>query len=288
MNKDQLARVIQNAIGHRMEIQSFRVVGGGCINRCYKVITDQESYFLKVNQKQYLDMFQAEHHGLEALAQNCDLLVPEVFGTGCLGEISYLLLDFIERSAPATDYWESLATGMAAMHRVTSNNYGWKLNNYIGSLPQSNKWHQGWRQFFIHERLLPQIGMAQKSGLITGALKDTFESLFTRLDDLLGEEVPVFLHGDLWSGNIMTGPLGQPCLVDPAVYFGHREIELAFTTLFGGFDHKFYQAYNSAYPMEPGYRERFELYNLYPLLVHLNLFGGGYLDQILQVLRKFV
>jgi fructosamine-3-kinase len=233
-------------------------------------------------------MFKTEYNSLQTLKSQCPLLVPEPIALGRIDNWSYLLMEFIQTSAKELEYWQKLGEGLAVMHRATNKKFGWDRNNYIGRLPQSNQWHQRWLEFYISERLLPQMNLAGQSGELPSSLQIKLEQLCSKLDHFFVPEPSAFLHGDLWSGNLMIGPAGEPCLVDPAVYFGHREIEIAFTTLFGGFDDKFYQAYHQSYPLEPGFRERVDLYNLYPLLVHLNLFGSGYLGEITRIVNRYI
>jgi fructosamine-3-kinase len=280
--------IIGKSLGSESVVQGHRAVGGGCINQCFQVETHSTTYFLKLNKVGYLDMFQAEYQGLETLAKACDMLVPHPIDCGKVEQVSYLLMEYIKPGSRRQDYWEKLAEGLASLHRVTDSQFGWESDNYIGRLPQSNKRHSQWVEFFVAERLLPQMNLAVGANLLPNRAKSDLENLCHMLDQLLVKEEPALLHGDLWSGNIMVGINGEPGIVDPAVYYGHREIELAFTTLFGGFDPRFYQAYQSVCPLEKGYQDRFDIYNLYPLLVHLNLFGTSYLGDIIRIARKFV
>ncbi len=285
---DQLTKILHQSIGSSTKISSCHPVGGGCINQCFHLVADRGAYFVKCNEPQYLDMFEKEQEGLVALASHGNLLIPKPINSGIMGSSSYLVMEFIESSSQGTYYWERLGEGLAGMHRQTKDQFGWETDNYIGRLPQSNCWHQSWTKYFVQERLQPQIILARDSRILPPDVQIDLEKLCGRMDHYVVLEPPAFLHGDLWSGNLMTGPLGEPCLVDPAVYYGHREIELAFTMLFGGFDEKFYQAYNQSYPLSTGYQQRFDIYNIYPLLVHLNLFGSSYLGDIKQILRTYL
>ncbi|GJM29353.1 MAG: fructosamine kinase [Cyclobacteriaceae bacterium] len=287
MNSHSLNKILKQSISGSVKLISYNPVGGGCINQCYRLQTTEGDYFIKSNLPGYVDMFKKELRGLSALAANCQLMIPRPIHTGEAEGASYLLLEYVASSGYSSDYWEALGTGLAAMHKVTASDYGWHEDNYIGKLPQSNKLHSDWLEFFKSERLQPQFNLACSSGLIPKKAAGSLERLFGNLDNHLLRESPAFIHGDLWSGNIMSGLQGQPCLLDPAVYFGHREIELAFTTLFGGFNASFYQAYNQSFALTAGYKERFDIYNLYPLLVHLNLFGQGYLASIESIADKY-
>ena len=288
MHINQLTKIIQQSIGNSTKISSWHPVGGGCINQCYQLVTASQVYFVKCNGLRYLDMFEKEHQGLEALIANGNLLVPKPMNSGIVEGSSYLIMEFIESSTSGTYYWEGLGEGLANLHRQTKDQFGWVSDNYIGRLPQSNHWHQNWNDFYVQERLQPQIRMATDSQILPSDVQNNLEQFCVRLDQFIIHEPPAFLHGDLWSGNIMTGPLGEPCVMDPAVYYGHREIELAFTKLFGGFNEKFYEAYNQSFPLAAEYQQRFDIYNIYPLLVHLNLFGSSYLGAIRQILRTYM
>jgi fructosamine-3-kinase len=175
---------------------------------------------------------------------------------------------------------------LAKLHEVKSDQYGLDHDNYIGSLAQSNTKHPDWKSFFITERIQPQLKLAMEKGLIDMEMIKQFESFFDHFDDLIPEEPPALLHGDLWNGNYLVSNSGKAALIDPAVYFGHREMDLAMTKLFGGFDAEFYQAYNEKFPLKKGWEKRIPIHNLYPLLVHVNLFGSGYVSQIKLILNN--
>ncbi len=288
MRPDDLRNIVHDAFGSGTELIATRPVGGGCINQCYRIqVTARGDFFLKINRSEYLDMFEAEAEGLTALAAHCSLKIPQKLQPGLFDQWSYLLMEFVNPGTMHKDYWEQLGQGLAKLHQVSSDCYGWYRDNYIGRLPQVNGNSESWPEFFINRRILAQIKLAESSGLLPVTVQSDLMNLCSKIDQLLSIEPPSLLHGDLWSGNVIRGPEGTACLVDPAVYYGHREIELAFTTLFGGFDASFYSSYNYHFPLEPGYQHRFDLYNLYPLLVHLNLFGQGYLSQITQILKRY-
>jgi fructosamine-3-kinase len=210
-----------------------------------------------------------------------------VVATGEAVGTAFIVLEFIESGRRDTRFWENFGAALAALHQVSAPSFGLAFNNYIGSLPQSNRQHSKWTDFFTAERIMPQMHLASEKGLLSRRHRAQFEKIEQKLTGLFPAEMPSLLHGDLWSGNFITDETGFACLVDPAVYFGHREAELAFTRLFGGFDERFYSAYNEQFPLEKGFRERQDIYNLYPLLVHLNLFGTGYLPEIENILNRF-
>ena len=269
------------------KVKGFSNVGGGCINNSLKIETENKPYFLKWNHGTYLDMFQKEVEGLGILSKHTSLRIPEVIGAGKADNKSYLLMEWIGSGSTSPNFWEMFAKGLSELHRNSSAHYGLDHDNYIGRLPQANKQHASWYDFFLYERLKPQIQLANKSNLLNKSINDGFERLFTKLPALIPDEKPSLLHGDLWSGNFMTDENGIPSLVDPAVHYGHRETELAFTSMFGGFSPEFYNRYEEYFPLEPGFESRREIHNLYPLLVHVNLFGQSYLSGIIHTLNRF-
>ena len=193
----------------------------------------------------------------------------------------------MEQSQPENNFWENFGRGLAKLHKTTSDYFVLDHNNYIGSLTQSNRKRDNWIDFFVEERLGFQLKLARDSHLIDSGVLSAAEGLFNRLNEIIPKEQSSLLHGDLWSGNFMLGDQGEACLIDPAVYYGHREMDIAMTKLFGGFDHQFYEAYNQEFPMEKGWEQRMDICNLYPLLVHVNLFGGGYVSQLTSILKRF-
>lgn len=280
----------------RMEVEAatsstvtgFSFASGGCINNGGTCTTTKGSLFLKWNdQKRYPRMFETEARGLSLLKRSTILHVPAVICCGVVERYQYLLLENIQEGRRREDYWRDFGIGLAHLHRTSANHFGLDHDNYIGSLPQSNTETLSWPEFFVEQRLRKQLSLAINSKRLDDRMKKKFELMFEKLPALLTDEPPSLIHGDLWGGNIMTNASGQPSLIDPAVYFGNREVDLAMTTLFGGFDPEFLTHYRHAYPLAPGYEERFKLYNLYPLLVHVNLFGGGYARQVEAVVNQF-
>jgi len=264
-------------------IKSFSALSGGCINPGGRLHTTVGNFFLKWNNAtRYAGMFASEAKGLKVLSATHAIRVPKVIFQDEVGGYQFLMLELVEEKSVASGFWRKLGEQLAALHRFSEDAFGLSFSNYIGSLPQSNSQQTDWVEFFIGQRLLPQLDLLRST-----PLRQRFEKLFQQLPGLLPVEKPSLLHGDLWSGNLLRDESGRPCLIDPAVYYGHREAELAFTRLFGGFDVAFYESYNIAFPMHPGFEERVDLYNLYPLLVHTNLFGGGYQRQVETILRQF-
>ncbi|MEQ9426067.1 MAG: fructosamine kinase family protein [Cyclobacteriaceae bacterium] len=285
IDKSTIQSILEKELGG-CELHQTTSVGGGCIHNGFKLQTSKGQYFLKSNVSAF-GMFETEAAGLNILSQNSEITIPKVVGFGKEAGIDYLLMSFIEAGLQSEKYWENLGVKLAQMHRVTQPTFGLEHDNFIGSLDQYNDPNKDWIDFFIQNRLKVQLELAKANSFMDVSILNNFDQLFDKLPDLLTLEPPALLHGDLWSGNVIVDSEGEACIIDPAVYFGHREIELAFTTMFGGFSTEFYQSYQEAYPMEPGYEERFEIYNLYPSLVHLNLFGTSYLAGIKATLKKF-
>jgi fructosamine-3-kinase len=204
-----------------------------------------------------------------------------------LADHQLLLLEWIDQRAPQPAFWKAFGEQLAGLHRISNSFYGFTTNNFMGSLPQANPPAASWPAFFIENRLQPQIKLAITKGLLSPGLVALFEKLIQQLGEFFNDEPPALLHGDLWSGNFMCSEKSQPVLVDPAVYYGHRSIDLAMTTLFGGFDKSFYEAYHFHHPLPNNYRQQWDICNLYPLLIHLNLFGGSYLGAIEATLKKY-
>jgi len=267
------------------KITSAEPVGGGCINDARCVTTSNgPQLFLKLNTSTPPDMFQREAEGLNALTVEGGPRVPRPY---LVGE-EFLLLEYLSPARPAKDYWETLGRRLAHVHATTQPRFGFAHDNYLGSTPQPNRWDENGFNFFAEQRLLFQGKLAREHGRLSQARLNQIEKLAARLNELVPEQPASLLHGDLWSGNVIAGPEGQACLIDPAAHFGWAEADLAMTTLFGGFSESFYAAYAAARPLAPGYRSRFEIYNLYHLLNHLNLFGSSYLGSVEQILAKYI
>nr|NQU93066.1 fructosamine kinase family protein [Bacteroidota bacterium] len=287
---------IQNAIilyfkqqGEReVEIISASPVSGGSINDAFRIKTSLGQFFVKYNDaSRYPEMFEKESRGLQLLRDSNSISIPDILTAGEAGSYAFLLLEFIEPAREADHFWQNFGKNLAAMHSHKAEKFGLDHDNYMGSLYQYNNFHDNWTEFFIVERLERQVKMAREDGSIGRVDITGFERLYKRLDEIFPSSEPSLIHGDLWSGNFMTDRQGNACLIDPAVYYGHPEIDIAMSTLFGGFNQKFYDAYNNHNPLEKGWEIRLDIYNLYPLMVHVNLFGGGYLGSVQKIVRKF-
>ncbi len=282
-----LESVLFETLGFQPEVREFQFIYGGNFNLAAKVLTAEGSFFIKWNQGDHEGMFESEARSLNRLRDTGVITIPAVHGYGQRSDGSYLMMDFLESSPQIPNYWTDFGQKLAQLHQVTTEQHGLEFNNYIGALPQQNEWLDSGIDFFVENRLKVQAGRALYEGKLSNKLYDQFLKFCEKLPHLIPNEKPALLHGDLWSGNVMTGADGTVALVDPATYFGLREAELAFTTMFGGFDTSFYTSYYEAFPVEPGFNERIPLYNLYPLLVHVNLFAGGYLTAVERILRKY-
>ncbi len=263
-----------------------RPVRGGDINAAWRLETDGGTLFLKTGPLAAYDMFEAEADGLAELAKADAVRVPEVFAAGTTDGDAFIALEWLDLEGKSTSAEEALGTQLAALHRRTEKRFGWFRDNTIGLTPQINTWSDDWIEFFRRERLEFQLALAARNGH-SGELQSLGRRLSDGLDALFDDYAPQpsLLHGDLWGGNWAVAG-GDPVIFDPAAYYGDRESDLAMTRLFGGFGIAFYRAYESAWPLEDGSDRRQTLYQLYHLLNHLNLFGGGYLGSALTSLRS--
>ncbi len=269
-------------------IEKFSFIGGGCINNGGKLATRHGIYFLKWNDvRLFPHMFEAESRGLNLLSTENAIRIPTVIGYGEKDVHQFLLLEYIHQAQRSAKYWEQLGIRLARLHSATNYRFGLDHDNYIGSLRQFNNQQSTWVEFFIGQRLNIQLKLAFDNGLAKSNWPRQFELLYKKLPSLLPEEKPSLLHGDLWSGNLITEEHGEPCLIDPSVYYGNREADLAMTKLFGGFADEFYSVYEANSTIQRGYQQRLDLYNLYPLLVHVNLFGASYIGSVDSILRRF-
>lgn len=285
----EIAQQIASSLNTHFVLEKINAIGGGCINEAYHIQGYNQHYFVKLNKASCLTMFEAEAAGLKEIQDSHSLRVPEPKCWGCDDINAWLVLEYLELSHAPRQNAEALGLGLAQMHRTFSEQFGWIRNNTIGSTLQKNEPSSDWVDFWRHNRLGYQLHLAQINGY-KGKLQAQSERLMADLDVFFaGLNINAsLLHGDLWSGNYSFDLTGQPVLFDPAVYYGDREADLAMTELFGGFPTQFYSIYQEAYPLDTGYRTRKTLYNLYHVLNHLNLFGGGYLRQAEQMTDKLL
>ena len=286
----QLEHALRYVLGGA--IKRAQRLSGGDINEAFELeLSSGARVFLKTNARASPGMFPAEARGLDFLRAAGELRVPEVLAvsSGQPDEPSFLVLELLAPGQPCADFDERLGRGLARLHRFGAPRFGLDHDNFIGSLGQSNATHDSWAEFYWNERLEPQLARAVAGGLASGRLRDGFARLAGRLANLVGaEEPPARLHGDLWAGNLHVDEQGAPCLIDPAVYGGHREMDLAMMRLFGGFAESVFRAYEQEWPLAPGHAERIALYQLYPLMVHVNLFGGGYVESVARGLARYL
>ena len=292
-NYNSLAGALVDLFGNSVAITETDRLSGGDINKAYGLtLNTGDKIFMKANAKSNAAFFTAEAAGLTAIASTKAISTPKIICTGTDdGEdvgYSFLLLEFIKSSGKISTYWETFAQELAAMHKAdVGKEFGFSQDNFIGARPQQNIPASSWVSFFREQRLVPQFKAADS--YFTPADREKITKLLDNLDRFLIEpEQPSLLHGDLWSGNVMCGSNGKAMLIDPACYVGHREADLAMTELFGGFPQSFYDVYKEAFPLQPGYEERRDLYNLYQLLNHLNLFGPTYLEPVLSIVGEYV
>jgi len=286
--KEELKQILEKHLKENVEITNYSYVGGGSINETFRLSTTSGEFFVKKNSaSRYPGMFEKEALGINLLAKADEILVPEVLTYGQGKRDSFLILDFIESGNHKPDFWEEFARNLGNLHKHSAEYFGLDHDNYIGSLPQSNKKHIKWNDFFREERLSFQVKLARDSGMIGYTDTKMFDRFYSKLDEIFPEEPPSLIHGDLWGGNYMVNGSGDPVIIDPAVYYGHREMDLGMSKLFGGFDQNFYRNYNEYFPLEKDWEQRLEYCNLYPLMVHVNLFGGSYLNSVKAILSKF-
>jgi protein-ribulosamine 3-kinase len=275
-----IAAAIGAATAEPFAVEAYHAVGGGCINQAYCVEGKGRCYFVKLNTAAVVEMFAAEAAALNALQATDTVRVPATVCLGTAGDSAYLVLEHLNLGRETAASAETLGMQLAQLHRHTGGHYGWHRDNTIGSTPQRNTQDNDWRHFWQEQRLGYQLHLAARQGF-GGSLQRKGERLMDMLGLALANHAPPpsLLHGDLWSGNHATLRDGQPVIFDPASYYGDRETDLAMTELFGGFSPRFYAVYREHFPLDEGYRLRKTLYNLYHVLNHLNLFGGGYAAQ---------
>lgn len=284
-----LEQELSKVIHQQLKLKHVSSVSGGSINAAYCLHTNVGDYMMKRNNKNaYPGMFEREAEGLAAIRNTKTIAVPGFVLLSDFEEDSFLVLEWIENSRSTSDASKLLGRQLAAMHKQTAESFGFHNDNYMGSLLQSNKQHDSWAGFFIEERLQPMVKIAVAKQLLNSQDVQNFDKLYTNLSGLFTEELPALVHGDLWGGNYLISMQGKPYLIDPAVSYGHREFDIAMTTLFGGFTNDFYEAYHESFPLQAGWEQRVALWNLYPLLLHLNLFGSGYLRQVRVGVMQYI
>lgn len=287
---DGLLEKLREIFGESVTIREKHGVGGGCINQTSLLVLDNgKRVFLKENSTAYPALFRTEAEGLAALASDDGPRVPQPYGYGEAGGRQFMVLEYIPEGRRKSDFWEDFGRRLARLHQTKRNKrFGFEGDNYIGATPQENGWEESWPEFFGRRRLAVQLELARKNGYGDQRWCRGLEQIIERLDQILPRpDQASLLHGDLWGGNFMVGSDGSAVLIDPAVSYGHREADLAMTELFGGFRPPFYASYNEVFPLDPGYEKRRDLYNLYHLLNHLNLFGGSYASSVASIVARY-
>lgn len=262
-------------------------VSGGDINQAFQVYRNDQPYFIKINQSgPYPGMMEKEARGLDTLRKNSLFIIPEVQAVGEWEGWQYLILEWLAPAAPQPDYWTRFAEALAHQHHQAQQQFGWEEDNYIGQLPQRNTPSDSWVNFYAEQRITPLVQQLVDKGALSTAALHQLTTWRRTLPERFPQEPPALLHGDLWSGNLLSAKKGHPALIDPAVYAGHREMDIGMTQLFGGFHHSFIDAYQYYYPLEKNWQERLPLTQLYPILVHAVLFGGHYITSARELLQK--
>jgi len=267
------------------EISHFKAVHGGDINKSGQIILDNGAkYFIKWNSGADSSMFSKEANGLKILSEaESGLKIPDIHHHS----ETFLVMEWLTEVSEPKDSSYHFGRQLALLHKNASDHFGLDHDNFIGKLHQSNNSHSNWADFFAIERIEPQIQMAVENDKIDRSLFKTVQKLYGKLGRIFPRENPSLLHGDLWSGNYMFVDNGNTAIYDPAVYYGHREMDISMTRLFGGFSEKFYKGYEDEFPLKQGFEDRIKLYNLYPILVHANLFGGSYSRQAEQIIQHY-
>lgn len=288
LNKN-IIHLLENKLKHK--ITDITPLSGGCISSAFKLkLNNKQELFLKHNTSASNKMFITEAHGLQELNKAAAIRVPEVI----MFDDDFILLEYIQQAGKSNNFFNEFGRSFALMHKHTTENYGFYEDNFIGSNDQKNipvdKEKESWTSFYFNKRILFQLELAEKLGYATSELKKGIGKLEEKIEEIIvtNDEEPSLLHGDLWGGNYIADENGNACLIDPAVYYGHREADLGMTKLFGGFSSEFYEAYNEANPLQDGYEYRENIYKLYHVLNHLNLFGGGYYSQAISLIHFYV
>lgn len=272
------------ATSEGFELLNWSSLAGGSINQVFLLETSAEKMVVKLNEAdRFPGMFDAEKEGLECLKNTRSIDVPEVFSYGRINSSAYLLLEFKPEGKKHPRFWEIFAEKLATLHKNTASYFGFSNSNYIGSLPQYNDKMSSGAEFYISQRLEPQFKMASKNGFAF----ENLDRLFKIISEEIPQEKPSLIHGDLWGGNYLVNKKGLPCLIDPATCYACREMDLAMMKLFGGFPEQVFTKYNQIFPLVPQFEKRIPFWQLYYLLVHLNIFGRSYLPQVKECMQEY-
>ncbi|MFP4133747.1 MAG: fructosamine kinase family protein [Halothece sp.] len=285
---NEIAEKISQATGKSFAIQDRRSVGGGCINQGYVISDGTDTYFVKFNRASEYEMFAAEALGLKEMYETKTIRIPQPICWGTTDSSAYIVMEWLELGrGGGSEVWKKMGEQLAQMHRKgMAEKFGWHRNNTIGSTPQINTWTENWADFFAEHRIGYQLRLAKRRG---GNYPDP-NKVVERVREILADHhpQPSLVHGDLWGGNAEVTKDGEPVILDPATYYGDREVDIAMSELFGGFPAGFYQGYNATWELDSGYQQRKDLYNLYHILNHFNLFGGGYGSQARRIIERLM
>ncbi len=270
---------LSNSLNCNLVLKNYTQIFGGSVNTAFLINTNIGKFFLKFNINKVKNLFDKEVRGLKLISLTNTIKVPSVI----YFDEEVLALEFIQSNELNKKFWSSFGFSLSELHYNTSESFGLDHNNFIGSLLQKNNFHTNWSDFFINQRLKPQLDI----GNFSVKTQKLFESLFLKLENIFPVTKPSLIHGDLWSGNFISSK-DQVFVIDPAVYYGNREMDIAMSKLFGGFKKEFYDTYNYYYPLDKNWKIRLDICNLYPLLVHANLFGGNYYSQINSILKSVI
>ena len=288
---EEVEQMLTENFGQQVSIKSSGSLGGGCINNASKLDTSAGTFFLKWNASGESDMFLREAEGLKELKTGAreTLIVPEVFAAKEIDDSpGFLVLEHLETASSSPGDDQALGRGLATIHKYSSEKFGFYNDNYCGSTPQNNSWTTNWVEFFRDNRLGRLLDLIQKDRPLSSSDMSIYHKLLDKIPQLLpSESTPALIHGDLWSGNYMMTGKG-PALIDPATYYADREMEMGIMTMFGGFSRRFYDAYNEVNRLPSDWKKRNALYQLYHVLNHYYLFGGGYGSQAIHIAKSYV
>jgi protein-ribulosamine 3-kinase len=290
-----IQQILSASINSSVGSIQFNAVDGGSINDTYQIIINKDQkLFCKINSAiQFPLLFEKEKNGLALLNSHNIINTPKIIACQTTDDTQILILEWVEQASKTEKFWKLFGEQLAKLHSITMSGggreaaFGLDEDNYMGAFPQSNTLSNNWTDFFIHQRLEPQIKSATDNFLLGAKYLKHFNNLYKILLDIFPDEPSSLLHGDLWSGNFLCNITNEPVLIDPAIYFGHRSMDLGMTTIFGSFDKSFYESYHYHFPFPDNYRQQWDTCNLYPLLVHLNLFGKSYLSGIVRIIERF-
>lgn len=270
------------------KIKNYKFISGGDINQTYYLDTDQGKMFLKYNLKShYPNLFQCEYNGLKVIEESQTFKIPTIIECSEEDHLQFLILKWIEKGTPQEKTWEIFGSNLAKMHSIPQPYYGFTEDNYLGTLVQKNPQCISWKDLYSNFRILPLAEKLFNDKKFNSKDLLSTEKFCNSINEIFPTENPSLLHGDLWSGNFIISNTQEIYFIDPAVYYGHREMDLGMSKLFGGFSPLFYESYNEVFPLENGWKARLPYTQLYPLMFHAYEFGGFYIDEVKNILKNF-